>query len=153
VTKLTKRNLSRQTYIVEQNAPALACYPHAHRAGPFLFLSGTSSRRHDNSHAGVEVLEDGRVIKDIEAQTYAVIENMKTILAKAELDLSHLVDLSVFLVSMDDYAGFNRVYNTYFNANDGPARTTIGVAQLPHPNLLIEIKATAVFPEPPLNRD
>lgn len=144
---MTFKNANRKTYTVEQNAQALASYPHAHRAGNLLFLSGTSSRRHDNSHAGVEVLEDGSVVKDISAQTYAVIENMKAILETAGLDLSHLVDLTVFLVSMKDYKEFNIVYNTYFNADDGPARTTIGVSELPHPNLLIEIKATAVFPE------
>ncbi len=146
---MTFKTDKRKTYTVTQNAPALASYPHAHRAGDLLFLSGTSSRRHDNSHAGVEILEDGTIIKDISAQTYAVIENMKAILEEAGLDLSHLVDLTVFLVSMSDYKDFNIVYNTYFDANTGPARTTIGVAELPHPNLLIEIKGTAVFPKAP----
>ena len=61
-------------------------------------------------------------------------------------DLSNLIDLIVFLVDMKDYAGFNEVYNQYFKAETGPARTTVAVHQLPNPNLLIEIKATALAP-------
>ncbi|MCE7934814.1 MAG: RidA family protein, partial [Chlorobi bacterium CHB2] len=46
-------------------------------------------------------------------------------------------------VDMDDYAGMNEVYNQYFNGETGPVRTTCAVHQLPHPNLLIEMKAVA----------
>ncbi|HLJ36822.1 MAG TPA: RidA family protein, partial [Steroidobacteraceae bacterium] len=49
---------------------------------------------------------------------------------------------STFLLSMDDFAGYNEVYGEFFGV-DGPARTTVAVAQLPHPQLLIEIKAVA----------
>jgi 2-aminomuconate deaminase len=42
---------------------------------------------------------------------------------------------------MQDFAGYNKVYSNYFNASTGPTRTTVAVHQLPHPNLLIEIKA------------
>ncbi|MES1916766.1 MAG: hypothetical protein MHM6MM_008553 [Cercozoa sp. M6MM] len=45
-----------------------------------------------------------------------------------------------------DFPGFNRVYNRYFDAETGPTRTTVAVRELPHPNLLIEIKAVAVDP-------
>ncbi|RIB07687.1 Endoribonuclease L-PSP/chorismate mutase-like protein [Gigaspora rosea] len=55
-------------------------------------------------------------------------------------------NLTVFLVNMDDYPAFNEVYNTYFEAQTGPARTTVTVKQLPSPKLLIEIKATALAP-------
>jgi 2-aminomuconate deaminase len=40
----------------------------------------------------------------------------------------------------------NKVYNTFFDAKTGPTRTTVAVARLPHPNLLIEIQATAIDP-------
>jgi 2-aminomuconate deaminase len=63
--------------------------------------------------------------------------------------LEHLVDLTVFLVDMADYDGFNEVYNQYFDAVSGPTRTTVAVKQLPckPPNrLLIEIKAVALAP-------
>lgn len=58
-----------------------------------------------------------------------------------------MVDLQCFLVNMDDYKGFNEVYNEYFNATEGPTRTTVAVHQLPHPNLLLEIKAIARVPD------
>jgi 2-aminomuconate deaminase len=44
---------------------------------------------------------------------------------------------------MSDYAGYNEVYNGFFDAESGPSRTTVGVRELPHPHLLIEIKVVA----------
>jgi 2-aminomuconate deaminase len=51
--------------------------------------------------------------------------------------------VTAFLVTMDDFDGYNEVYADYFSAETGPARTTVAVHQLPHPHLAIEIKATA----------
>ncbi len=89
---------------------------------------------------------DGTVEKDIRAQTRAVIGNIAKILELAGAGLEHLVDLTTFLVDMDDYAGYNEAYNEHFDADTGPSRTTVAVHQLPHPNLLIEIKAIARVP-------
>ena len=135
--------MQSKAYILENRAGALANYPHAREVDGLIFVSGVSSRRPDNSHVGVTIHEDGRVEKDIREQTRAVIENIGAILGAAGAALSDLVDLTVFLVDMKDYAGMNEVYNEYFNAENGPARTTVAVHQLPHPNLLIEIKGVA----------
>ena len=135
--------MSNTTYILNDRAGALANYPHARKVNGFIFVSGVSSRRADNTHVGVTIHEDGRVEKDIREQTRGVIENIKAILKAAGADLKDLIDLTVFLVDMADYPGMNEVYNEYFNAQTGPARTTVAVKQLPHPNLLIEIKAIA----------
>tara|TARA_R110002096_G_scaffold426421_1_gene636150 strand:- start:41776 stop:42189 length:414 start_codon:yes stop_codon:yes gene_type:complete len=129
--------------IIDGKAKPLGAYPHYKRAGDFIFVSGTSSRREDNSHAGVDIAADGSVTLDIAAQTRAVIENIETTLKAAGADLSHLVEVSTFLINMDDFKGYNNVYGEYFDAATGPARTTVAVRELPHPNLLIEIKATA----------
>ena len=51
-----------------------------------------------------------------------------------------------YLVNMNDFGGYNEVYGKYFS-DDGPARTTVAVHQLPHPHLLIEIRAVAYKPE------
>lgn len=134
------------SYILGDRAQALANYPHARRVGDLIFVSGVSSRRLDNTHAGVTVHPDGRVDLDIREQTRAVIENIRVILNAAGADLENVVDLLVMLVDMKDYAGMNEVYNDYFNAESGPVRTTCAVHQLPHPNLLIEIKAVALAP-------
>ena len=83
---------------------------------------------------------------DIRAQTRAVIENIRDILKSAGAELSDCVEISAFLVSMNDFGGYNEVYGEYFDYT-GPARTTVAVHQLPHPHLLIEIKAVAWKPE------
>lgn len=56
------------------------------------------------------------------------------------------MDVTIYLVDMKDYNQFNEVYNQYFEAETGPSRTTVAVHQLPHPHLLIEIKAVALAP-------
>lgn len=140
--------MNNDRVIASDRAPALANYPHVRRAGGFLFVSGTSSRRADGGHDGVHVRDDGTVELDIREQTRAVIDNIAVLLERAGASLSDLVDLTTFLVDIPrDYAGYNEVYDTYFDAATGPSRTTVGVAQLPHPNLLIEIKALALAPD------
>lgn len=120
-------------------------FPHVKIAGPFIFVSGTSSRRPDNSFEGVEVDEMGTTNLDIRKQTKAVIENIQSILQSVGADLHNIVDVTSFLVNMNDFGGYNEVYGQYFDY-DGPTRTTVAVHQLPHPHLLIEIKVTAYLP-------
>ena len=122
-------------------------YPHVKRAGDFLFVSGTSARRADNTIAGVQVDALGTTNLDIRAQTRAVFENVRAILRSAGADLGDLVEAQSFLVNMNDFGGYNEVWAEFFAAG-GPTRTTVAVHQLPHPHLLIEIKATAYNPLP-----
>ncbi len=135
-----------KSIIVGGRAQALGAYPHLKVVGNLVFVCGTSSRRPDNTHEGVEIHADGSVTLDIEAQTHAVIKNIETYLSEVGASLKDLVDITTFLVSMDDFKGYNKVYNTYFDAETGPTRTTVAVSELPHPNLLIEIKAIAHLP-------
>jgi 2-aminomuconate deaminase len=121
-------------------------YPHVKSAGDFLFVSGTSARRADNTIAGAEVDELGTTHLDIRVQTKAVIENVRDILKSEGARLEDVVEVTTYLVSMNDFAGYNEVYGEYFGY-DGPARTTVAVHQLPHPHLLIEIRAMAYKPE------
>jgi 2-aminomuconate deaminase len=120
-------------------------FPHFRRAGDFIFVSGTSARRADDSIAGAEPGGDGAPRLDIRVQTRSVIENIRDILAAAGASLADVVEVSTFLVSMSDFAGYNEVYGEFFGYA-GPARTTVAVAALPHPHLLIEIKAVAWRP-------
>ena len=99
--------------IVAEKAKPRGKYPHVKRAGDFLIVSGTSSRRADNSIAGAEVDGMGTTRLDIRVQTRAVIDNVRDILRWAGADLADLVE----------------------------------VHQLPHPHLLIEIRAVAYKPE------
>ena len=131
--------------VVEGKATPRGKFPHIKRAGDFLFISGTSARRPDNSIAGADVDEFGTTHLDVRTQTRAVIENMRDILASSGADLSDIAEISTFLVNMNDFAGYNEVYGEYFD-HQGPARTTVAVHQLPHPHLLIEMKAIAYKP-------
>ncbi len=126
-------------------------FPHVKRAGDFVFVSGTSSRRPDNTLVGAQVDALGTTQLDIRAQTRAVIENIRDILASVGAQLSDAVDAQVFLVNMNDFGGYNEVWAEFFDY-DGPTRTTVAVHQLPHPHLLIEIKVTAYKPLRPQER-
>jgi len=128
--------------IVPGKAKPRGRFPHFRRAGDLIFVSGTSSRRPDNSFAGADADPMGVTTLDIRVQTRAVIENMRDILRNAGSDLSDLVEVSCFLVNMNDFGGFNEVWAEYFDES-GPCRTTVAVHQLPHPLLLIEMKAIA----------
>jgi len=133
-------------YVLADHAQGLANYPHMRRVNEMLYVSGLSSRRADNTHMGAVKNPDGTWTLSIEEQTRGVIENMRKVLATAGASLHDVVDLTCYLVDMKDYKGFNAVYDQYFSALTGPTRTTVAVHQLPHPNLLIEIKAVAVVP-------
>jgi len=131
--------------IIPGNALPRGRFPRVRRAGDFLFVSGTSSRRSDNSFAGASVDPMGVTSLDIRVQTRAVISNMAGVLEAHNTSLSALVDIGVFLVNMNDFGGYNEVWAEFFDET-GPARTTVAVHQLPHPLLLIEMKATAYAP-------
>ena len=132
--------------VLKNKAQPLGNYPHVKRVGDFIYVSGTSSRRKDNTHIGAIQDENGNWQLDIRAQTKAVIENIGELLKSVDADLSHVIDITTFLVDMKDFKGYNEIYGTFFNHETGPTRTTVAVHQLPHPNLLIEIKAVAYLP-------
>jgi 2-aminomuconate deaminase len=134
-----------ESKVVDGKAAPRGKYPHVKRAGDFLFVSGTSARRADNTIAGAEVDLTGTTRLDIRVQTRAVIENIRDILQSAGAQLQDVVEVSTYLVNMNDFAGYNEVYGEFFGY-DGPARTTVAVHQLPHPHLLIEITARAYRP-------
>ncbi len=135
-----------ESKLIEGKATPRGKYPHVKRVGDFIFVSGTSSRKADNSFAGVEVDEMGTTNLDIRLQTKAVLDNIDDILKSVGSSLNDVVDVTSFLVNMNDFGGYNEVYGSYFDHN-GPTRTTVAVHQLPHPHLLIEIKAMAYVPQ------
>lgn len=121
-------------------------YPHFRRAGDFIYVSGTSSRRPDNTIAGATADAMGTMQFDIRTQTRGVIENIARILEAAGASLADVVDVTAFLVDIGDFGGYNEAYGEFFGEG-GPARTTIMVHQLPHPHMRIEIKAVAWKPQ------
>lgn len=139
--------MENKSKLVEGKATPRGAYPHIKRVGDFLFISGTSSRLPDNTFAGVHKIDEmGTMHFDIKEQTRAVLENIKDYLATEGATMADVVDVTSFLVNMNDFAGYNQVYSEYFNKETGPTRTTVAVHQLPHPYLVVEIKAMAYSP-------
>lgn len=135
----------KKSKLVEGKAKPRGKFPHIKRAGDFLYVSGTSSRRPDNTFVGADVDDMGTTKLDIKAQTRAVLENIDDILKAEGASLEDVIDITSFLVNMNDFGGYNQVYAEFFDYG-GPTRTTVAVHQLPHPLLLIEIKAIAYKP-------
>lgn len=119
-------------------------YPHTKRVGDFIFVSGTSSRRADNTIAGVDIIDDmGTKRLNAEVQTREVLKNIEKNLSIEGATIKDVVDVTSFLVNMNDFADYNKAYAEFFDKETGPTRTTVAVHQLPHPDLVIEIKVLA----------
>ena len=106
------------------------------KAGDYIFLSG---------QIGL-VDERGNELKGIEAQTRQSLENMKGILKEAGASLNDVVKVTVFLINADDFAKMNEVYKSFF-AEDFPARSTVVVAALARPEMIVEIECIAYCPD------
>jgi 2-aminomuconate deaminase len=129
--------------VIKGKAKPRGKFPHVKKVGDFIYVSGTNSRRPDITFEGVEVDEMGTTNLNIKAQTKAVLENIDDILREEGASLRDVVDITSFLVNMNDFKGYNEIYAEYFYYDNGPTRTTVAVHQLPHPHLLIKIKAIA----------
>lgn len=134
-----------QTRIISTGAPEpVGAYPHARRVGDLLFLSGVGPRQRGSQVIpGVVLNTEGEVVTyDIETQTRAVIQNVKTILESAGSSLDKVVDVMVFLTDMRrDFKKFNAIYAETF-APIGATRTTVQVGALPTP-IAVEFKVIA----------
>jgi 2-aminophenol/2-amino-5-chlorophenol 1,6-dioxygenase alpha subunit len=132
--------------IQTDTAPApVGAYPHARRVGDLLYLSGVGPRQ-----PGTDAIPGGPVRDpagaqldyDIEAQTRAVIENVRNILEAAGSSMDKVLDVTAFLIDMDrDFDVYNRVYAETF-APIGATRTTIAIKALPTP-IAVEFKVIA----------
>ena len=83
------------------------------------------------------------VLDDIETETKQVMENMKAVLAAADMTFADVVKTTIFIMNMGDFTRINAVYGSYFDEATAPARETVQVACLPK-NVNIEISMIAV---------
>ena len=83
------------------------------------------------------------VLDDIETETKQVMENMKAVLAAADMTFENVIKTTIFIMNMGDFARINTVYGSYFDEATAPARDTVQVACLPK-NVNIEISMIAV---------
>jgi DNA-binding IclR family transcriptional regulator/enamine deaminase RidA (YjgF/YER057c/UK114 family) len=137
--------LFTESRVFPQKARPRGPFPHIKRVDDFIFVSGTSARRPDDTFEGVRVQPDGRVVIDIRQQTRAVFGNIRDMLEGVGSGLTDVVDLHAYLTDMGDYGGFNEAYAEFFGF-DGPTRTTVGVNELPHPHQHLMVRAVAYAP-------
>ena len=108
----------------------------ATRFGNLVFVAGQTG-----SHP-----RTGNLGKDIREQTRNVLERIKVILAAAGTSLDNVLTATTHLTKVENLAAYNEEYAKYFPANK-PARTTVTVAALNAPELLVEITVTACIPD------
>ncbi|MDG4715540.1 RidA family protein [Winogradskyella marincola] len=105
------------------NAPApIGPYNQAVLVGNTLYTSGQIAL----DPKTMELITDS-----IEAETKQVMENMKAVLAAADMTFEDVIKTSIFISDMHNFAKINAVYGTYFNEDTAPARETVEVANLP----------------------
>ena len=126
--------MAKQVIIVPTALPGVPFSP-GMKAGDYIFVSGQIGH----------VDREGNKVEGVEAQTRQTLENMKRVLEAAGASLSDVVKTTVFLVKADDFAKMNEVYKSYFT-KDYPARSTMIVAALVRPEVLIEIECVAYRP-------
>ena len=120
--------------ITTQAAPAaIGPYSQAIVTDQFVFASG---------QIALEPASGQMIEGDVRAQTRQALENVSAVLRAAGSSLTQVVKTTVFLTSMSNFAAMNEVYAEYF-PNEPPARSAIGVAELPR-NALVEIEVIAL---------
>lgn len=121
--------------IKTSNAPApIGPYNQAVLTGNMLFISG---------QIAIDSKTGDLKTKNLKEETTLVMENLKAILAEAELTFENVIKTSIFISDMNNFAEINEVYGGYFNAETAPARETVEVANLPK-FVNVEISAIAV---------
>lgn len=124
--------------IVRRDYPELpqpaGAFHHSTQWGNLLFIAGSTARGTPAETA------------DIAAQTEAILDKFKVILAANGADLSNVVKVTSFVTDLREAAAAGEVRARYF-AGAFPASTQVQVAALGTPDLKIEIDAIAVLPD------
>jgi 2-iminobutanoate/2-iminopropanoate deaminase len=127
---------------VETSTPAntptpIGPYNHIARVDQFISIGGT---------AGVNPATGQLAGPDVYSQAKQILESFRVMLQSVGSDLSHVIHINVFLKSMQDFEEMNRAYVEMLG-DHRPARTVIGVAELPKPGVLLTMNLTAVTKE------
>lgn len=121
--------------IETKNAPApIGPYSQAVLINNTLYTSGQIAINPESGNL---------IIDNIIDETKQVMQNIKAVLAAAEMDFNDVVKTSIFISNMDDFVAINTVYGSYFNEDIAPARETVQVAKLPK-NVNVEISVIAI---------
>lgn len=120
------------------NAPTpIGPYSHVAKVGSWITIGGV---------AGVDPATGQLAGPDVGKQTRMILDSFATMLASAGSDLDHVVHVNVFLADMADFEAMNAAYAEKMG-DHRPARTVIGVRELPKPDLRLTMNLTAVTTE------
>jgi len=108
-------------------------YSHIAKVGDFITIGGT---------AGVDPATGELAGPDAYRQAKQILESFKVMLASAGSDLDHVIHINVFLLHMTDFEEMNRAYVDVMGAHR-PARTAIGVHELPKAGAVLTMNLTA----------
>jgi 2-iminobutanoate/2-iminopropanoate deaminase len=130
------------TNTVETSTPAntptpIGPYHHIAKVGSFITIGGT---------AGVDPATGQLAGPDVYMQAKQILESFRVMLQSVDSDLNHVIHVNVFLKNMRDFEEMNRAYIEMMG-DHRPARTVIGVAELPKPGVLLTMNLTAVTKE------
>jgi 2-iminobutanoate/2-iminopropanoate deaminase len=118
------------------NTPApIGPYNHIAKVGTFITIGGT---------AGVNPATGTLAGEDVFSQTCQILDSFKVMLESVDSDLEHVVHINIFLKNMSDFEEMNRSYVSKMGSHR-PARTVIGVNELPKPGVLLTMNLTAVI--------
>lgn len=109
-------------------------YSHVARVGDQITIGGT---------AGVDPATGVLAGPDVATQTRRILDSFAVMLASVDSDLSHVVHVNIFLLHLSDFDAMNAAYVERMG-DHRPARTVIGVAELPKPGVLLTMNLTAV---------
>jgi len=124
---------------VETSTPAgtptpIGPYNHIAKVGPFISIGGT---------AGFYPSTGQLAGPDVASQTRQVLKSFDVMLRSVGSDLAHVLHINIFLKEMSDFAAMNEAYVSMMGGHR-PARTVIGVNELPKPGLRLTMNLTAV---------
>lgn len=127
-------------YIVETSTPPgtptpIGPYHHIAKVGPFVSTGGT---------AGVDPATGQLAGSDTYSQAVQILKSFQVMLQSVGSDLNHVLHINVFLKDMRDFDEMNRAYIKMMG-DHRPARTVIGVSELPKPGVLLTMNLTAVI--------
>ena len=129
-------------HTVETSTPAntpepIGPYNHIAKVGPFISIGGT---------AGVNPATGQLAGADVYSQTTQIIQSFETMLDSVGSNLNQVIHVNIFLASMSDFDEMNRAYVAMMG-DHRPARTVVGVSELPKPGVLLTMNLTAVTAE------
>ena len=126
-----------ETSIPPNTPNPIGPYHHIARVGSSITIGGT---------AGVNPATGQLAGSDVASQTKQILDSFKVMLESVGSDLDHIVHINIFLKDMSDFEEMNRAYVEKMG-NHRPARTVIGVHELPKPDVLLTMNLTAVTRE------